>query len=241
MSDIKLNESLTSDDNMGENDFFQNINNIVNLNSDDSNINNSPMPTPMILNMQTQPVQTVQTQPVQTVQRPPIQTQPKQVMQRPPIQTQPKQVMQRPPIQTQPKQPVQNIQTVQTGQTVQTQQRPPIQTQPKPIQTQPVQTQPIQTQPVQTQPVQTVPQLSEKLVTFNDVVEQKEITPTSQQAETEIKIHTENLLTEIKKIKIGKLLVPKVTVLFVLVLIVIGAGLFYATKPKKLEDKKDNT
>ena len=48
------------------------------------------------------------------------------------------------------------------------------------------------------------------------------------------------LLFEIKKIKIGKFLVPKVTVVFVLVLIVIGAGLFYATKPNKSEEKKDN-
>ena len=205
MSDIKLNESLTSDDNMGENNFFQNINNIVNLNSDDSNINDSPIP--MAFNVQTQPKAPVLTQPVLT----------QQIQQRLAMQTQPKQIQQRLPMQTQPKQ----------TQLMQTQVKPSMQTQSKST---------VQTQPIQTQPV--VPQLSEKLVTFNDVVEQKEITPTSQQAETEI--NTQNLLTEIKKIKIGKFLVPKVTVLFVLVLIVIGVGLFYATKPNKSEEKKDN-
>ena len=197
MSDIKLNDSLTSDDNMGENDFFQNINNIVNLNSDDSNIHDSPMPVPQV------PVSIpvlVQTQPKQSVPVPvPVPVQ---------VQTQPKpQVL----VKTQPKPPV----LVKT------------QTQPKPSVPVPV------PNPVQTQPE---PQLTEKSVTFNEVVEQKEITPTSQQVEVTVL----PLVSEIKKIKIGKLLVPRVTVLFVIVLILIGVGLFYATKPKKQENKQED-
>jgi hypothetical protein len=184
MSDIKLNDSLTSDDNMGENNFFQNINNIVNLNSDDSNILDSPMPVPSALNIQ--PLMQSQPQPVSVVP-----TQPKPVIQ------------------------------IQSKAPVPIQVKAPVPTQPKPI-------------------VQVQPQLSEKSVTFNEVVEQKEITPISQQIE--VRVDNLPLVTEIKKIKLGKFLVPRVTVLFVLVLMIIGAGLFYATKPKKLKkiEEKDN-
>jgi hypothetical protein len=208
MSDIKLNDSLTSDDNMGENNFFQNINNIVNLNSDDSNILDSPMPVPSALNIQ--PLMQSQPQPVSVVP-----TQPKPVIQ----------IQSKAPVPIQVKAPV----PIQVKAPVLTQVKAPVLTQVKaPV--------PIQPKPV----VQVQPQLSEKSVTFNEVVEQKEITPISQQIE--VRVDNLPLVTEIKKIKLGKFLVPRVTVLFVLVLMIIGAGLFYATKPKKLKkiEEKDN-
>ena len=41
-----------------------------------------------------------------------------------------------------------------------------------------------------------------------------------------------------KKIKLGKLMVPQTTLFLALILIAIGSGLFYATRPKKVETKK---
>ena len=214
MTDIKL-DSITSDD--MNNDFFKNINNIVNLNSDSDNAQLVNQP------ILTQPTQPTQPQPIQPQ---PILTQPTQPILTQPIQTQPILTQ---PIQTQP------ILT----QPIQTRQTQPIQTrQTQPIQNQIRQNQIRQPQVRQTQQTQIKNDIenkqNEKSVTFNDKVEEKEITPIDN-----TKNIINNTIMEIKKIKIGKLLVPQTTLFFTIILIVLSIGLFYATKPKPKEEDDD--
>jgi hypothetical protein len=94
---------------------------------------------------------------------------------------------------------------------------------------------PVQKQAPAQVPVQ-APNSVVKNVSFNEVVEQKNMTPEDNtNTNTNIKVNTDNLETEIKKIKLGKLMVPQTTLFFAIVLILIGGGLFYATKPKPKE------
>ena len=74
-------------------------------------------------------------------------------------------------------------------------------------------------------------------VTFNNVVETKDITPDNVQDNKILENNLVENLTEIKKMKIGKLLVPSVTVYFTIALIVISIILFFMTKPKKHSKK----
>jgi hypothetical protein len=96
----------------------------------------------------------------------------------------------------------------------------------------------------QTQP-QVQPQLIEqkneatpiKNVSFNDNIEHKSITP-EEHNEQNNKINITEM-PNIKKIKLGKLLVSQTTAFFTVILIVISIGLFFATKPKKQEKDKE--
>ena len=130
-----------------------------------------------------------------------------------------------------PQQPQQQLQQQQQPQ--QQQQQPQPQQQPQQQQQQQQQQQlQLQQQPQQMQRVMVQPQLltDTKSVTFNDIVDEKII---SAEDNNKTNINTSNLETEIKKIKLGKLLVPQTTLIFTIILIVIGTGLFFATKQKK--------
>ena len=225
--------------------------------------NNSPIigntqTQPMQRPMQTQPMQRpMQTQPMQG----PMQTQP---MQRP-MQGQP---MQR-PMQTQPMQKQVQTQPMQRPMQTQPMQKQ-VQTQPmqgqRPVQTQPMQKQ-VQTQPMQKQ-VQTQspvlvqnhfdisnqlfePHPDSRNVSFNNIVDERLITPIDNLNDTQVdnqlnqlnqinQLNQLNNTDSIKKIKIGKLFVPKSTAIFTVVIIIIGVVLFFGTKPttKKLKNKK---
>ncbi len=80
-------------------------------------------------------------------------------------------------------------------------------------------------------------QYEEKSVTFNDVVEEKIITPTDNNSFTNLSQLTPPV-DNIKKVKIGKLMVPKATVMFTGAIILISIILFFATKPKSKKHKK---
>ena len=76
-----------------------------------------------------------------------------------------------------------------------------------------------------------------KSVTFNENVEQKTITPDNNVIDA--LNNTTNLQNEIKKIKLGKLMAPRITVIFTLILIAIATGLFFVTKPKKINKNEE--
>ena len=89
------------------------------------------------------------------------------------------------------------------------------------------------------EPISTQLQIEEKSVTFNDVVEEKIITPTDNSF-TNLTEFTQFVppVDTIKKVKIGKLMVPKSTVIFTVAMIIISIVLFVGTKPKSKKSKK---
>jgi hypothetical protein len=238
MTDIKVNDSLTSD---GDADGINLINSNVlskyqnmEMSSDASNIV-SAHPPQVLQNQQTiqkiHPVQIRQPMPMPQ-QRPSI-PQNQQISQSQPI-PQNQQIPQR--------QPIPQIQHIS--------QRPPnpqiqhISQRPPNPQIQHI------SQPQFLQTTNT--QLNEpKCVTFNENVEQKNITPdneqtnnaqsTQQNTQQNTQLDNSNLVTEIKKIKLGKLMVPRTTLIFTIILIALGVGLFFVTKPKsKRDDERDD-
>ena len=116
-----------------------------------------------------------------------------------------------------------------TLQQMYTQEQPQQQPQQRPPQQQQQQRPP---QPQQQRPPQqqkTEPNLiQQKQVSFNEQIEQKTITSTPEE-NTNVQ---PQILEEIKKIKIGKLLIPQTTLFFTIILAVIGSVLFYTTRPK---------
>ena len=248
MTDIKVNDSLTSD---GDADGINLINSNVlskyqnmEMSSEGSNIVSAHAPQ-VLQNQQTMqkmpPVQIRQPMPQQRSLNP----QQIQITQRPPISQNPQiqqitQITQRPPISQNPQiqQITQRPSMSQNPQIQQITQRPPI----------PQNQQISQPQFLQT----TNTQLNEpKCVTFNENVEQKNITPDNEQtnnaqsAQQNIQQNTQldnsNLVTEIKKIKLGKLLIPRTTLIFTIILIALGVGLFFVTKPKSKQKLKLKT
>ena len=228
MTDIKINDSITSDDgdidgiNLINTNLLNNFQNIeMSSDASDKNIQNCK---PLQQVSQQIPVRQISVTTPTTIQVPMQQSQMQRVhhMSQPPIQQQVPiqrvQHMAQPSILQQV--PIQRVQHMA---------QPSIQQQ-VPIQR--VQQVPMQQKIVQ----QSIPnnQISDvKTVSFNDVVEQKVITPDDTSNKSNI-VSTTNLETEIKKIKLGKLMVPRVTLVFTIILIAIGVSLFFATKPKKI-------
>jgi DNA mismatch repair ATPase MutL len=227
MSDIKMHDSLTSDDINIDGLNLENLNslnNLVNLNID-SDLSDDILPSlkntlqQQSTQEQSQPQKIQQSQQLQSQPQQRPQSQQLQPQQRP--QSQQSQPQQRP--QSQPQQRPQS-QQLQPQQRPQSQQ---LQPQQRPQSQQSQQTQ--QTQQTQQIQQKTEPNLiQQKQVSFNEQIEQKIITPTP---EENANIQPQ-ILEDIKKIKIGKLLIPQTTLFFTIILAVIGSILFYTTRPK---------
>jgi hypothetical protein len=162
---------------------------------------------------------------MQQIQRQNLQGPKGQQMQRP---TQTQQPQQQRPIQTQqPQQRPQSQQQVQSQ--VQSQMQSQMQPQPH------VQVGPNLTNSYTMAQSQQCPfQFEEKSVTFNEIVEEKIITPIDNSSFTNLTQPSDT----IKKVKIGKLMVPKATVMFTGTIILLSIFLFFATKPKSKKSKK---
>jgi hypothetical protein len=63
---------------------------------------------------------------------------------------------------------------------------------------------------------------------------------TQQNIQQNTQLDNSNLVTEIKKIKLGKLMVPRTTLIFTIILIALGVGLFFVTKPKSKSKRDDD-
>lgn len=218
MTDIKMIDSITSDDNNIDglnlgNLNLGNLNNVRNLNIDSDSLSEINGLTKNNVHSDLSSDNQLKLPSLNNKSQKSNENVTLQFMQKPPQPMQTSQQKQQP--QPQPQQVKQKQQTQQ-----------PQQTQPQPQQRQ------VQPKP-QIQP-QLIEQKNEALptknVSFNDNVEHKSITPEEQNN----KANCSEVLN-IKKIKLGKLLVPQTTAFFTVVLIVISIGLFFATKPKKLE------
>jgi hypothetical protein len=241
MSD-KLDSNTSEDINMIDVHNLGNLNFLNNSDDMSDNYLEEPKMQPEQLKITPAPVQAQRPTPAQVqAQRPaPAQVQ----AQRPaPAQVQ----AQRPaPVQAQAQRPAPAQVQVQRPAPAQVQaQRPaPAQVQ-APIQ-RPTQVQAqaqAQAQRPQLQPelIEQIQQNVEKSVTFNDVVEEKSVllqNNTNEQFNNQDNTNKiTNTLGEIKKIKLGKLMVPQSTAIFTFAIVLISIALFFYTKPNK---KKNN-